>query len=229
LLECLRDHVQATGRQVRFYQAGSSEMFGASAPPQDENTPFYPRSPYAVAKVAGFYYCKNYREAYNLFISNGILFNHESERRGETFVTRKITRAATRIKVGLQQKLFLGNMDAKRDWGHARDYVEAMWLMLQHDQPDDFVVSMNEAQSVQDFVEKTFGMLDLDWKKHVEIDPKYLRPTEVDYLLGDSSKARKALNWTPHTSFNELVRLMVASDLKIANQELLLKNAGMQK
>jgi GDPmannose 4,6-dehydratase len=222
LLDCIRDHVQHTGRQVRFYQAGSSEMFGAAKPPQSESTAFYPRSPYAVSKVAAHWYGINYREAYNLFITNGILFNHESPRRGETFVTRKITRAVGRIKVGLQDKLYLGNLDAKRDWGFAGDYVEAMWLMLQHDEPGEFVVATGEAYSVREFLDHAFSQVDLDWKKYVEIDPAYFRPTEVDYLLGDSSKARTALGWAPKTSFQELVRMMVASDLRLAQEERLI-------
>jgi GDPmannose 4,6-dehydratase len=221
LLEAIRDHVQHTGRKVHFYQAGSSEMFGAAKPPQSEATPFYPRSPYAVAKVAAHWWGINYREAYNLFISNGILFNHESPRRGETFVTRKITRALTRIKVGLQQKLFLGNLDAKRDWGFAGDYVEAMWMMLQHDEPNDFVVATGESYSVREFLDEAAACLNLDWQKHVEIDPKYFRPTEVDYLLGDSTKAQSALGWKPKTSFKQLVNMMVTSDLRLAHEEKL--------
>ena len=222
LLDCMRDHVQHTGREVRFYQAGSSEMFGAAKPPQNETTAFYPRSPYAVSKVAAHWYAINYREAYNLFISNGILFNHESPRRGETFVTRKITRAVGRIKVGLQDKLFLGNLDARRDWGFAGDYVEAMWKMLQHTEPNDFVVATGEAYSVREFLELAFSLAGLNWQKHVEVDERYFRPTEVDYLLGDASKARTALNWQPATSFEQLVRMMVSSDLKLAEQEHLI-------
>jgi GDPmannose 4,6-dehydratase len=226
LLECLRDHIRSAGKDVRFYQAGSSEMFGASPPPQDENTPFYPRSPYAVAKVAAFYFAKNYREAYQMFVANGILFNHESERRGETFVTRKITRAVARIKLGLQEKLYLGNLEAKRDWGHARDYVEAMWLMLQADQPDDYVVATGEAHSVREFVEAAFGYLGLDWKQHVEVDPRYLRPTEVNHLLGNPQKAARLLGWKPRVTFDELVRVMVDHDLEAARQEQTLRRAG---
>ena len=221
ILEAVRDHVQHTGRKVRFYQAGSSEMFGAAKPPQSEATPFYPRSPYAVAKVAAHWWGINYREAYNLFITNGILFNHESPRRGETFVTRKITRALTRIKVGMQQKLFLGNLDAKRDWGFAGDYVEAMWMMLQHDEPNDFVVATGESYSVREFLDEAAVCLNLDWQKHVEIDPKYFRPTEVDYLLGDSSKVQSALGWKPKTSFKQLVSMMVTADLRLAHEEKL--------
>ncbi len=219
LLDCIRDHVQHTGRDVRFYQAGSSEMFGAAKPPQNEDTPFYPRSPYAVSKMASHWYCINYREAYNLFISNGLLFNHESPRRGETFVTRKITRALGRIKYGLQDRLYLGNLDAKRDWGFAGDYVRAMWMMLQHSQPDDFVVATGESYSVREFLVESFGYADVEWEKHVEIDPKYFRPTEVDYLMGDSSKARRLLGWAPETSFRQLVRMMVDSDLRKAQLE----------
>jgi GDPmannose 4,6-dehydratase len=219
LLDCVRDHVQHTGRTVRFYQAGSSEMFGAAKPPQNENTPFYPRSPYAVSKVASHWYCINYREAYNLFITNGMLFNHESPRRGETFVTRKITRALGRIKHGLQDKLYLGNLDAKRDWGFAGDYVKAMWMMLQHGEPSDFVIATGESYSVREFLVESFGYAGLDWQKYVEVDPKYFRPTEVDYLMGDASKARKAFAWQPETSFKQLVRMMVDSDVRKAETE----------
>jgi GDPmannose 4,6-dehydratase len=221
LLDAVRDHVQHTGRKVRFYQAGSSEMFGAAKPPQNESTPFYPRSPYAVAKVAAHWWGINYREAYDLFITNGILFNHESPRRGETFVTRKITRALTRIKLGLQEKLYLGNLDAKRDWGFAGDYVEAMWMMLQHDEPGDFVIATGESYSVREFLDIAAERLNLDWHKYVEVDPRYFRPTEVDYLLGDSSKAQAALGWKPKTSFKTLVGMMIASDLRIAQDEKL--------
>jgi GDPmannose 4,6-dehydratase len=221
LLDAVRDHVQHTGRKIRFYQAGSSEMFGAAKPPQNESTPFYPRSPYAVAKVAAHWWGINYREAYDLFITNGILFNHESPRRGETFVTRKITRALTRIKLGLQEKLYLGNLDAKRDWGFAGDYVEAMWMMLQHDEPGDFVIATGESYSVREFLDVAAERLNLDWHKYVEVDPRYFRPTEVDYLLGDSSKAQAALGWKPKTSFKTLVGMMIASDLRIAQDEKL--------
>jgi GDPmannose 4,6-dehydratase len=221
LLDCVRDHVQHTGREVRVYQAGSSEMFGAANPPQSESTAFYPRSPYAASKVAAHWYAVNYREAYNLFITNGILFNHESPRRGETFVTRKITRALGRIKAGLQDKLYLGNLEAKRDWGFAGDYVEAMWRMLQHSEPNDFVIATGKAYSVREFLEEAFSYAGLDWTKYVEVDPAYFRPTEVDYLLGDSSKARKALNWEPRTSFQQLVRMMVDSDIALAEEERL--------
>lgn len=224
LLDCLRDHVQHTGREIRFYQAGSSEMFGAARPPQNERTPFYPRSPYAVAKAASHWFAVNYREAYNLFISNGILFNHESPRRGETFVTRKITRAVGRIKAGLQQKLYIGNLDARRDWGFAGDYVEAMWMMLQHHEPDDFVISTGEAHSVRDFLAAAFSLAGLDWQRYVEIDPKYFRPTEVDYLLGDSTKARSTLAWKPNTTFTRLVHMMVTADLRLAEEERAVHN-----
>ncbi len=219
LLDSIRDYMQHTGRQVRFYQAGSSEMFGAAKPPQSELTPFYPRSPYAVSKVAAHWYGVNYREAYNLFISNGILFNHESPRRGETFVTRKITRALGRIKAGLQKKLYLGNLDSRRDWGFAGDYVEAMWMMLQHSEPGDFVVATGEAYSVRQFLDEAFGYANLDWKEYVEIDSLYFRPTEVDYLLGDPSKARSTFGWKPKTSFQQLVRMMVDFDIHLAKTE----------
>lgn len=219
LLECVRDHVYHTSRSVRFYQAGSSEMFGAAKPPQSETTAFYPRSPYAASKVAAHWYAVNYRESYNLFVSNGILFNHESPRRGETFVTRKITRAAGRIKVGLQQKLYLGNLGARRDWGFAGDYVEAMWRMLQHDEPGDFVIATGHSHSVQEFLEEVFSRLGLDWEKYVEIDPAYFRPAEVDYLLGDTTKARQTFGWAPKTTFKELVCMMVEADLRLAEEE----------
>jgi len=226
LLEAIRDYQQRTSHQVRFYQAGTSEMFGASAPPQSEATPFYPRSPYAVAKLYSFWQTVNYREAYDLFCANGILFNHESERRGETFVTRKITRAATRIKLGLQEKVYLGNLAAKRDWGHAEDYVEAMWLMLQHDRPDDYVVATGKSYSVQEFAERVFDRLELDWNHHVEIDPRYFRPTEVDSLLGDPTKAAEELGWKPKIDLDGLVQRMVGHDLELARQERTLRDAG---
>jgi GDPmannose 4,6-dehydratase len=216
LLEAIRE----TKIQPKFYQASSSELYGlAQEVPQKETTPFYPRSPYACAKAYGFYVVRNYREAYGLFACNGILFNHESPRRGETFVTRKITRAATRIKVGLQDKLYLGNLHAKRDWGYAPDYIEAMWLMLQQDQPDDYVIATGETHSVKEFVEEAFGLLGLDWRKHVEMDPRYIRPTEVDLLLGDYSKAEKELQWKPKVGFKDLVRIMVEADLDLAKRE----------
>lgn len=211
----------ARRKTVRIYQASSSEMFGGmpGSAPQSEVTPFHPRSPYACAKVFSFHQTVNYREAYDLFACNGILFNHESPRRGETFVTRKITRAATRIKEGLQEKLYLGNMSAQRDWGYAKDYVEAMWLMLQQDEPDDFVIATNETHTVEEFVTMAFEAIDLDWRKYVAIDSRYLRPSEVEILCGDASKARAILGWTPATSFPELVRLMVDSDLVLAREE----------
>jgi GDPmannose 4,6-dehydratase len=223
LLDCMRDHVQHTGRRVRFYQAGSSEMFGAAKPPQNESTPFYPRSPYAVSKVAAHWYSVNYREAYGLFITNGILFNHESPRRGETFVTRKITRAVGRIRAGLQEKLYLGNLDARRDWGFAGDYVEAMWLMLQHSEPSDFVVATGEAHSVREFLEEAFSYAGLRWERHVEIDPAYFRPTEVDYLLGDAQKAYRALQWKPRATFRQLIHMMVDADVRLAQDERLVQ------
>ena len=221
LLDCMRDHVEHTGREMRFYQAGSSEMFGAAKPPQNELTPFHPRSPYAVSKLAAHWYAVNYREAYKLFISNGLMFNHESPRRGETFVTRKITRAVGRIKAGLQDKLFLGNLDARRDWGFAGDYVEAMWRMLQHSEPGDFVAATGEAHSVREFLAEAFSYMNLDWQQYVEIDPLYFRPTEADFLLGDSSKARATLGWAPTTTFRELVRMMIDSDVRLAEEERL--------
>jgi GDPmannose 4,6-dehydratase len=226
LLEALRDYVHGSGKQVRFYQASSSEMYGATKPPQNESTPFYPRSPYAVSKVAAHWYAVNHREAYGLFICSGILFNHESERRGETFVTRKITRALTRIKLGLQEKLFLGNLDAKRDWGYAGDYVEAMWMMLQAPEPDDYVIATGESHSVREFLDVAADCCKLDWHKYVQTDPRYFRPTEVDYLLGDSSKARQRLGWAPKINFEGLVRLMVEHDLELAQQEQTLTKAG---
>lgn len=226
ILEAFRDYAQESGRNPRYYQAGSSEMFGATPPPQNEDTPFYPRSPYAVSKVAAHWYGVNQREAYGLFISNGILFNHESPRRGETFVTRKITRALGRIKLGLQEKLYLGNLDARRDWGHAADYVRAMWLMLQHDVPGDFVVATGDSHSVREFLELAAEYTGVNWKTCVEKDPRYFRPTEVDALQGDSSKARSALGWRPEISFDELVRSMVEADMELARQELTLARAG---
>jgi GDPmannose 4,6-dehydratase len=230
LLEAIRDVQDDTGDQIRFYQASSSEMFGKVVEtPQKETTPFYPRSPYAVAKVYSHWITVNYRESYGMHASCGILFNHESPRRGETFVTRKITRAATRIKLGLQKKLFLGNLDAQRDWGFAGDYVEAMWLMLQQDQPDDYVVATNELYSVRDFCEKTFGQLGLNYEDHVEIDPRYYRPAEVDLLLGDSTKDRTQLGWKPGTSFDELVTMMVEEDLTLAEREQLIQHGWKQR
>jgi len=210
LLEAIRE----TGVKTRFYNASSSEMFGNAPAPQNELTPFQPRSPYAAAKVYAHWMTVNYREGYNLFACNGILFNHESPRRGETFVSRKITKAVARIKIGVQQKLFLGNLDARRDWGYAGDYVEAIWLMLQQDKPDDYVIATGETHSVRDFLNEAFGSLDLDWNKYVEIDPRYYRPTEVDLLLGDATKAKRQLGWQPKVRFTELVRMMVEADFR---------------
>jgi GDPmannose 4,6-dehydratase len=222
----LLEAVRKTEIKARFYQASSSEMFGAAPPPQNELTPFEPQSPYATAKVYAYYIVKNYRKAYNIFSCNGILFNHESPRRGETFVTRKITRAATRIKLGLQGKLYLGNLEAKRDWGFAGDYVEAMWLMLQQDHPDDYVVATGETHSVREFTEKVFQKLDLDYQKYVEIDQRYFRPAEVDALLGDSTKARKILGWQPRVNFDQLIEMMIEADLELARRERTLLDAG---
>ncbi len=222
----LLEAIRKTRIQARFYQASSSEMFGAAPPPQSESTPFQPQSPYAAAKVYAYYIVRNYRNAYNLFAANGILFNHESPRRGETFVTRKITRAATRIKLGLQQKLFLGNLEAKRDWGFAGDYVEAMWLMLQQEKPDDYVIATGETHSVREFAEKVFEKLDLDYQKYVAVDARYFRPTEVDVLLGDAGRARKALNWAPKVGFDQLIDMMIAADLEAAEKEKTLVDAG---
>jgi GDPmannose 4,6-dehydratase len=209
LLEAVRD----SGIATRIYQAGTSEMFGSAGPPQSEVTPFAPQSPYAAAKVYSYWLVRNYREAYNMHASTGILFNHESPRRGETFVTRKITRALARIINGTQDKLYLGNLDAKRDWGHARDYVEAMWLMLQQDDPKDYVIGTGESRSVREFLDATFGLVGLDWTQYVEIDPAYYRPTEVDYLQADASRARNELGWSPSVTFDQLVEEMVISDL----------------
>ncbi|MGD9727230.1 MAG: GDP-mannose 4,6-dehydratase [Nitrospiraceae bacterium] len=212
LLEAIRE----TGLTTKFYQASSSEMFGKVQDiPQRETTPFYPRSPYGAAKVYAYWIAVNYREAYNLFACNGILFNHESPRRGETFVTRKITRAAARIKLGVQQDLYLGNLDAKRDWGFAGDYVQAMWMMLQMEQPDDYVIATGETHTVREFLDRAFEHLDLDWRRHVKIDPRYYRPTEVDILIGDAAKARRALGWEPKVSFQDLVAMMVEADLRM--------------
>jgi GDPmannose 4,6-dehydratase len=219
----LLEAVRSAGNGARFYQASSSEMYGKVAEtPQTEQTPLHPRSPYACAKAFSYWQTVNYREAYGMFACNGILFNHESPRRGETFVTRKITRAATRIKERLQEKLYLGNLDAKRDWGFAGDYVEAMWLMLQQDEPDDFVIATGETRSVREFVEKVFTLLDLDWREHVEVDPRYFRPAEVDLLLGDASKAARKLGWKPRVAFQQLVKMMVDHDWRIAREERVL-------
>ncbi len=215
LLEALRDYQQRNDREIRFYQAGSSEMYGlVQAVPQNEDTPFYPRSPYACAKVYAHWQTINYRESYGLFACNGILFNHESPRRGETFVTRKITRAIARIVASQQQKLYLGNLDSKRDWGHAKDYVDAMWLMLQQEKPDDYVISTGETHSVREFLEEAFAYVNLKWEDYVEIDPRYFRPAEVDLLLGDSTKAKQKLGWEPKVTFKALVELMVDADLE---------------
>jgi len=212
LLEAIRE----AGIKPRFYQASSSEMYGkVREVPQTEQTPFYPRSPYGCAKVYAYWITVNYRESYGLHASNGILFTHESPRRGETFVTRKITRAVAHILAGLQDKLYLGNLDSKRDWGYAREYVEAMWRMLQQDQADDYVIATNETHSIREFLDTAFGYVGLDWKKHVEIDPRYYRPAEVDLLIGDSTKARRQLGWEPKTKFVDLVKLMVDADIKL--------------
>ena len=222
----LLEAIRKTGIKTKFYQASSSEMFGAAPPPQNELTPFQPQSPYAAAKVYAYYIVRNYRDAYKLFACNGILFNHESPRRGETFVTRKVTRAATRIKLGLQDKLYLGNLDAKRDWGFAGVYVEAMWLMLQQEKPDDLVIATGETHSVKEFVEKVFQKLNLDYQKHVVSDPKYFRPTEVDVLLGDSSKAKNILGWKPRVGFDQLIDMMIEADMEQAGKEKTLFEAG---
>ena len=217
LLEAIRE----SGVKTKFYQASSSEMFGKVLEvPQRETTPFYPRSPYGAAKVYGHWITVNYREAYNLFACSGILFNHESPRRGETFVTRKITKAAARIKLGLQQDLYLGNLEAKRDWGFAGDYVEAMWLMLQQPAPDDYVIATGETHTVKEFLDVVFGHIGLDWKRHVKIDPRYYRPTEVDLLIGDASHAKKTLGWEPKVRFKELAVMMVEADLRMERERL---------
>ena len=221
--------IRMLGKPVRFYQASSSEMYGKVAEvPQSEATPFHPRSPYGVAKVYSYWQTVNYRESYGMFASNGILFNHESPRRGETFVTRKITRAATRIKMGLQEKLYLGNIDAERDWGYAGDYMRAAWLILQHDQPDDFVVATGERYSVRHFLDRAFGAVDLDWTPHVEIDPRYFRAAEVDILEGDATKAKNLLGWKPEVDFDGLVTMMIDSDMELAKRERTLVDAGLK-
>jgi len=225
LLEAIRE--TGMGKKVRFYQASSSELFGlVQEVPQKETTPFHPRSPYGVAKLYGYWATINYREAYGMHASNGILFNHESPRRGPTFVTRKITMAAARIKMGLQNALYLGNIEAKRDWGFAGDFVEGMWRIVQQDMPGDYVLATGEAHSVREFCEEAFGLLDLDWKAFVKHDERYVRPSEVDLLLGDASKARKELGWTPKVTFKELARMMVEADLRVARQELAVQQAG---
>lgn len=227
LLEAIRDYCAASGRETRFYQASSSEMYGKAAEiPQTEYTPFYPRSPYACAKVHAFWQTVNHREAYGLYTCNGTLFNHESPRRGETFVTRKITRAATRIKLGLQNELYLGNLDAKRDWGFAGEYVQAMWLMLQQEDPDDYVIATGQCHSVREFLEEAFSYLDLDWEAYVRFDKRYLRPTEVNVLQGDAGKARNLLGWEAKIMMPELCRMMVDADLRLAQQERTLVDAG---
>jgi len=216
LLEALRE---SGLEKTRFYQASSSEMFGSSPPPQNENTPFHPRSPYACAKVYAYWATVNYREAYGIHAVNGVLFNHESPRRGETFVSRKVTRAVGRIKQGLQRELFLGNLEARRDWGYARDFIEAMWLALQTDQPDDYVIATGQSHTVRELCNIAFSQAGLDYREFVKIDPRYLRPAEVDHLLGDASKARTKLGWQPTTTFAELIRMMVESDLRLAGDE----------
>ncbi len=219
LLDAVRGYQRITDREIRFYQAGSSEMFGSASPPQSEQTPFRPRSPYAISKVAAHWHAVNYREAYGMFVANGILFNHESPVRGETFVTRKISRAITRIKVGLQERLYLGNLDARRDWGFAGDYVRAMWMMLQQPDADDYVIATGESHSVREFLDHAAERLGLDWRDLVEIDRRYWRPAEVDFLSGDASKARRDLGWSPTVKFNDLVHMMVDHDLELARQE----------
>ena len=219
LLEAIKAQMELSGKQIKFYQAGTSELYGSTPPPQSETTPFYPRSPYACAKLYAHWQVINYRESYNMFACNGILFNHESERRGEEFVTRKITRAATRIKLGLQNELKLGNLDSKRDWGFAGDYVEAMWLMLQQDKPDDYVVATGESRTVREFCEIAFSSLGLNYEDYVKVDPKFFRPAEVDYLLGDPSKIKAKLNWSPKTSFKQLVERMIEGDLKLDHMD----------
>jgi GDPmannose 4,6-dehydratase len=212
--------IRASGVETRFYQASSSEMFGAAPPPQNERTSFHPRSPYGAAKVFAYWITVNFREAYGLFAVNGLLFNHESPRRGETFVSRKITRALARIRAGLQDRLYLGNLDAQRDWGYAPDYVEAMWLMLQQPKADDFVIATGESHTVREFLDLAFARVGLDWQQYVEIDPRYYRPSEVDHLLGDASKAKQVLGWTPSVRFSELVTLMVDADIQLLEDEL---------
>lgn len=226
LLDAVRDYAAISGNRVKVYQAGSSEMFGSSPPPQTEDTPFHPRSPYGVAKAAAHNIAVNYREAYGLFIANGILFNHESPRRGETFVTRKITRAVGRIKLGLQDKLYLGNLEARRDWGFAGDFVKAMWAMLDASEPGDFVIATGEMRSVHDVVGAAFGLADLDWRDFVEIDERYFRPAEVDALKGDATRAREVLGWQPETGFDDLIAMMVDHDMELARKEKVLMDAG---
>ncbi len=211
--------VKKSGIKTRFYQASSSELYGSSTPPQNEDTPFKPQSPYAAAKLYSYWITRQYRDGYGIFATNGILFNHESPRRGETFVTRKITRALSNIVAGTQKRLFLGNLDAKRDWGYAPDYVAAMWKLLQHDTPGDFVIGTGEAHSVREFLDEAFGYLNLDWKEFVQIDPRYFRPNEVDYLLADPSKAIREIGWTPRITFKDLVKIMVDADMELVGLE----------
>ncbi|MBS3903232.1 MAG: GDP-mannose 4,6-dehydratase [Anaplasmataceae bacterium] len=214
ILEAIKDFESHMGKKIKFYQASSSEMFGASPPPQNEETPFYPRSPYAAAKAFGFHITKNYREAYGIFAVNGILFNHESPRRGETFVTKKIARAVARIAHGLENKIYLGNLDARRDWGYAPEYMEAAWMMLQHSEPDDYVVGTGESHSVRDFVKSAFSHIGIaDWEKHIEIDPRYFRPTEVENLVADYSKSKQKLGWKPDVKFDKLVKIMIDAEV----------------
>ncbi len=215
LLEAIKDYEEQMGKKIKFYQASSSEMFGGAPPPQNEETKFYPRSPYGIAKVFAYNTTRNYREAYGIFASNGILFNHESERRGETFVTRKITRGIARIKAGLDKKIYLGNLDARRDWGYAPEYVEAMWRMLQQPEPDDYVIGTGESHTIREFVELAFRHAGLpDWEKYIGIDPRYYRPTEVEHLVADCTKAKTKIGWEPKTKFNDLVKIMLEADLK---------------
>ena len=224
LLEAI--HLTGRDKLTKFYQASTSELFGlVQEVPQKETTPFYPRSPYAVAKLYAYWAVRNYREAYGIFASNGILFNHESPRRGETFVTRKITRAVGRIKMGLQDKLYMGNINSLRDWGFAGDYVEGMWRIMQHERPDEFVLATGEMHTVKEFLQEAFGLVGLDWEKYVECDKRYLRPTEVDQLLGDASKAKRELGWEPKVKFHDLVKMMVDSDLELARKERAIKDA----
>jgi len=216
ILEAVRE----TGIKTRIYQASSSEMFGSTPPPQSEKSPFHPRSPYACAKVFAYHAAVNYRESYGMYVCNGILFNHESPRRGENFVTRKVTRAVARIKRGLQDKLYLGNLEARRDWGYAPEYVGAMWKMLQQDKPDDYVIATGESHSVEEFVSAVFDRAEMDWREYVEIDPVYYRPAEVDLLAGDASKAKALLGWEPQVRFPELVRILVDADIKLLDEQL---------
>jgi GDPmannose 4,6-dehydratase len=221
--------IRASGVQTRFYQASSSEMFGSAPPPQNETTPFHPRSPYGVAKVFAYWATINYREAYGMYAVNGVLFNHESARRGETFVSRKITRAVARIRAGLQEKIYLGNLEAQRDWGYAPEYTAAMWMMLQQPQADDFVIATGESHTVREFLDLAFERAGLDWRKHVEVDPRYYRPSEVDHLRGDASKAARILGWKPTIRFPELVALMVDADIQLLEDELAGRLVGVDR